>query len=945
MSIQYVKVHTRTGLLDASNRALALAREKHLSVTLVVPSSTWMLQRKMGMRNSNPVGVNIQTHRQWISSLWDLYGDGSTIIEPAARNVLLRPLVSQVGLLEASPSPKLVATIGSFVEEAIAPGLMPRANLSESQAKVMELVSLYEHKLELEGHIELAQAEQRLVQQRVCAPGAIVLEQPDLQSAHIKRFIEGAGEVAHITVVTQEFDVSVFHGEGQPASMSELESLRYRLFTGSGGTQAQGQVYVGEAHGAHAEGELIMQLLRILHEQDDIAYGDMLLCLGSVSDAHPRLFETLARARIPFVARFGLPCARVGLGAAFVDLEYVLANAEDESTYEHLVDFVCSPYSGIRGEDARAVQMRWRERAHSTAEKRIEDLRLGFAQGNANAAVMAERLKPVVEILDAPRSQRVRLMFENARKLGLDADTLIDDRAAADCLLDYIELCERYLCEPDIDEMANLPVALARAYGEQDQAIALISSGDLNLASAQAVILTDLDAAHYPMAAQAGPFDTLMDLLGIARADTLANDQRLLLLNAIESSEARFAFCRSMHDVAGDESCASALYEEILTAYRSRKDEEDGLPPQSIPSALQPWSVTLSEADAFFEKSGEPSRPPYSAGTSSVSFARGTIENDELLVHLMLDQHDKPMPFSPTGLEDYYRCPYRWFTCRRVGYNGMDCEFDASSQGNFVHATMERFYGDLRKAGFDRVTPQNLPEALDIARSSFDTQLEHDKNRSRGGLYLRTQQDEKVCDELKLMVLSLVERDAEFLPDFVPTYFELTLGRGTGSILEYAGVPVRGKVDRIDVDSQGNAIVIDYKLSGLSAGYGFAKDDVLPLRIQTDIYATLVQRHFESINEPLRVVGSVYRSYSKNSMRGVYARGIAWGNTEVIRDDYDALPRPSSNETYEEYLGRVEDEVRLCMQRLQAGDIAPRPIAKGVCDYCRASSFCPERSE
>lgn len=66
---------------------------------------------------------------------------------------------------------------------------------------------------------------------------------------------------------------------------------------------------------------------------------------------------------------------------------------------------------------------------------------------------------------------------------------------------------------------------------------------------------------------------------------------------------------------------------------------------------------------------------------------------------LTRDLKDKPLTFSPTALEDYYRCPYRWFACRRVGYNGMDVTFDAAAQGNLVHATMERFYRCLKQAG------------------------------------------------------------------------------------------------------------------------------------------------------------------------------------------------------------------------------------------------------
>ena len=249
------------------------------------------------------------------------------------------------------------------------------------------------------------------------------------------------------------------------------------------------------------------------------------------------------------------------------------------------------------------------------------------------------------------------------------------------------------------------------------------------------------------------------------------------------------------------------------------------------------------------------------------------------------------------------------------------------------------FIFNYDKKNTDGTPDENWNKA--IANKAFDQQLEDDQSRERRGLYLRTEYDSCACEELRQQVFDLVRRDAAFLPGFIPTYFELELGRSSEQLLEYAGVPVRGKVDRVDVDAEGNAVIIDYKLSGLSAGYGFGRDDELPQRIQTDIYATLVERHFAALGTPLHVVGSVYRSYAKNALRGVYARGIPWGDTEQLREDFDALPRAGSDEGYDAYLTRVEDVLASCVERLRAGDIAPAPLSSDVCEYCKAASFCP----
>lgn len=564
------------------------------------------------------------------------------------------------------------------------------------------------------------------------------------------------------------------------------------------------------------------------------------------------------------------------------------------------------------------------------------DLRNGFDQGNALAKVTRERLDPLVRILDASRNDRVVQLFDNAKRAQISVDALIDDRQAAEALLSYLEVCDRFCCQPSLDEMANLPVMLTRAFGDQEDAIDIVAARSVGPRVAQAIIMGGLDAVNYPMAAQSGPFDALMLKLGINRVDTLAQDQRIMLLNLLAAAKSCFAFERATRDAQGDESCQSALFEELLAVYRSPQEDEEELPVQAVPQALQPWLCSLSEADVLFASAQD------SCDIESVM--RGALDSQLVLTSLLQDAKGRPWVFSPTALEDYYRCPYRWFTSRRVGYNGMDTAFDAAAQGNLVHAVMERFYKEFSAAGHRRVTLDNLDVALEVASAAFDEQVEVDKARERRGLYLKTQADRLVCEELRAQVLALVERDAVFLPGFYPAYFELELDDVTGSQLEYAGVPVRGKVDRIDVDDHGNAVIIDYKLSTLSQGYGFAHGADLPERIQTDIYATLVQRYFDVRDIPMRVLGSVYRSYSTNMLRGAYSRVLDWGSSEQAKSKLDALPRGEGEETYEAYLQRVESVMASCVDRLRAGDIEPAPIAKDACEYCKGALFCP-RSE
>lgn len=933
MAFEKRTAHSVAELLRLGDEACGAALEKGRAVDLVVSSGLWRDRRKLMLRSIYPMGIHVQTYDEWVGDAWDLYGDGRRIVTPAQRRILLRPLVSRVGLLDGAPSAGLVAQLGDFAAEAVAPGLGPVDGLDEAQEKVIEIVRAYGSELEERGLVEQAQLEPLLVG-AMSGERAVVLENADLTSPHRRKFAHELSE--RLSVVEIERGLAIGISADAPREQAgELGELRRALYTGSGALRSTGAVSVGEAHGLHASDAVICMLVEHLLDAGEEPEG-ISVVFPDAADSYPHTQEALARAGIPFRARFSLPASRTPLGAAFANLASLKQDPESDDSYDRLVGLIATPYAGIGGKDARALQMRWRERGGSTPAERLEDITEGFAQGNADAGVTKERLAPLAELLSSDYAACVSKMFSHAAARGSDEDALYDDRAAASAILGHISACEELGRTPDVEDLAKLPVSLERSFGDPDNAVDIIGASSLLAAPADCVVMAELDALHYPMARQAGPFDVLLESLGLGVPDDTVFRQRILLQDVIESAGRKIAFSRSTRDALGNESVQSALWDEVMTVYRGERDELDDLPVQEIPSELRPHAVRISEAD-LFARGREAVRRTWNV-------PRGCLENADEVDLLARDLSGKETPFSPTAIEDYYRCPYRWFACRRVGYNGMDNEFDAAAQGNLAHASLERFYRNLKKRGMERVTPGNLDEALAVASGALDEQVAHDEGRNRGGIFIRTARDRYEIEEIRKMLLALVRRDATFLPGYVPTYFELTLGKGTGTMLSYGGVPVRGKVDRIDVDGEGNAVIVDYKLSGLSRGYGLDPDRDVPGRIQTDIYARLVQRHFDLLGVPLHVVGSVYRSYSKNCLRGAYSRSIDWGEGERVFRDKDALPRSGRDETYDEYLDLVERTVSSCMERLHEGHIEPDPLdgdTKDVCEFCKALAFCP----
>lgn len=932
------EVRTRAERNKLADSLIASALAAGKAIELVVADQDLSAFRKLELLRHAPVGVSVRTHEQLIGDLWELYGNGTKLVSSKQRICLVRSIIDDVDLLDSRASAKLVTLVAGFVAEAAAPGLQPKEVLSPKESVLMELVSLYQSALEQRGLVEAAQVEQ-VIDCDELAGRTFIFEEPDPALVHQQRFMRRLGASAPVHVLHESWDGAVDAGEGA-ASGDELAALRSMLYSGRGSLAAQGKVGVGLALGAHVTGDLLVQVIGRCCAAG-ARYGDILCAFADAGDAYPQVTDALARAGIPFKLRFKMQLAHTPFGTALIEL---LQGADDDASYEALSSFLMSPFSGVDLDEARAVQAYWRARGGSTPEQRRADIMQGYTAGHATSAQVRDALQPMADLLAASDgAERVRLMFAHAHEAHLGVEELVDARAAAEVALDYFETVSGLGVRPSIEDLSVQKVTLERSFGDEQDAVELGAASGLVATSVPYIILMDLDSAHFPMAGQPDALEDLRAKLGLDTPDMTAARQRLVLADLVEAARKGFTFCRSCHDRDGQKSCQSALFDELLAVYRSKRDDELGLPVQAVPPALLPYVCSVSEDEVFFAQEGQGEGQAQDA-LPGLRVVRGALAGEGAHAALCRSARGDSREFSPTQLEDYHRCPYRWFTSRRIGCNPLDRSFDQSALGTLFHDTMQRFYSMLKEVGHERVLPGNLEEALDVASRAFDAQLTASRLEAKKGMFTAGASDELQIEELKGLVLDFVRRDAEFLPGFVPTYFEVGLTSKYGP-LEYATVPVRGAVDRIDVDAQGNAVVIDYKLSGLGTGYGLpgkVEPDDISVHVQTDIYARLVEKSFAMRGIELKVIGSVYRSYAKNVLRGVYDASLRWGPVEGVSGKNDGLPRADLPESYGEYLDRVEAAISADVQRLADGDIAPAPRDKEVCTYCKAQAFCPK---
>lgn len=899
------------------------------SVDVVVPRQDMVDWLKLRLAKCVPCGVRVMALAPWLQSAWELWGDGREPVSGAQRSILLRPVLRELCGLE--PSGTYLDSFSSFVVDALACGAEPK------REDLQVALRAYEEQLNSCGLVELW-GQLELVAHAV-AGREVVFVEPDESKACVRALLNVLEAGAALRLVERELPCQM--GEGAPGVVAgaagaldagaPFASLRAVLFSGAEDAARPEGFKAVELLGTHAEPQLVLDQV-----QEALAAGvpaqSVAVALPSAGSAYPAMLDCLARAGVPFSCSFSLPFERTAFGTAFLQLKSMIdADALDDWVND--VAFACSRYSGLAASDAHAFAMLWRQAGGLSREERLDNLARGV-KGRTAAKKWKEKLVGVRNVLEAADdAARIRAMLENALSVkGTDDETLADDVAAAQAALGYLKQCFALGLEPCEQDLRRLSVPLYRAYGEEGAGVLVCSARDLRCRDdVEFVVFARLDKECYPMARRPSPFDAYLEECGISVCDSTAQQNRLLLLDALERSARGFSCYRRATSSLGEDACQSALWDELMVPFRTTNDAKRAV--GELPCALlqSGAGMRMSEADIFAGTACEPA--------SEESVQRGAVS--DAVLELLPPDVENGETLSPTAIEDYYRCPYRWFICRRVGAHSIDRCFDQAAKGNLAHAVLERFYLMLKERGHERVTQENLAECRQLVDEAFEYQRQHEVDRHR--LVLSSELEWRQSEEVRDQVRKLVERDASFLPGFAPKFLELKLEDAEGQVMSYAGVPVRGKVDRIDVDADGNAVVIDYKLSGLSAGYGFKDGLELPTRIQTDIYAVMVERCLRAQGHDVRVVGSVYRSYAKNMLRGVYEEGIDWGGSEEVKPQYDALPSPVHMQSYRDYLERVEDVVRQLLESMCKGDVEPRPLCDDACAYCLAEGFCAER--
>lgn len=463
-----------------------------------------------------------------------------------------------------------------------------------------------------------------------------------------------------------------------------------------------------------------------------------------------------------------------------------------------------------------------------------------------------------------------------------------------------------------------------------------------------AVLFADVDLDSYPLSHEEGPLATLTAEL---RRDGVSLEPAALLRvrfgRAMQAASGPVALARVTHDRQARECYPAAVWTELWAHAEAA-------------GAAKPTRVGEGDIIADFDP----------AAGEGLRRERVTCEapqhlSTEAVPYLVLRRRDGegenaplvPRLTSASQIEAYSTCPLCWFVSYRVKPQSIDAGFGNMEKGNFVHDVLEHLHARLPQEGMKRVTPENLPRAQELLHEVFDETLaEHaGKRGAEGPLVPLSPVEERQVAEILPQLEGVLAYESEALAPFAPRYLEFAFNELQ---VEYAGWPLGGRIDRVDVDAENRAVVIDYKHRSGVEEFKLADPTVrdeetgeapiddprwLPPHTQTLIYAQAMRR---ALGLDTRAALYFSTKGGKPALRGAASAELL----EEERGDgripglKKGFPGEGGSMDFDALLDRVETGIAERLRELEAGDVAAvdptsAQAAHARCSYNHQGTF------
>ena len=292
----------------------------------------------------------------------------------------------------------------------------------------------------------------------------------------------------------------------------------------------------------------------------------------------------------------------------------------------------------------------------------------------------------------------------------------------------------------------------------------------------------------------------------------------------------------------------------------------------------------------------------------------------------------KIQKISAHAIEDYLKCPFIYASKRLFNLSdlpNLDLDLDSLTQGKVAHALFKRLLESPQRWDWQ---DEEIAALLEEIRLGEEVQLIapdlwaplKKKYVHLGQRFLAFEKEwSKIYPNSKALSL---ERD-------VVAYVSAK-GDSISSSRSEGDFELRGRIDRVDRDDQGHAIVIDYKSSGINLrGFdNWIEKDLLQLLLYA--WALDSGAWGDDLKE---IIGAFYYTY-KNFQRHTGFVVTELGGQMVPLGDRRKNKTTGAGKV-KLYAG-LQTKLQIVLDGLTEGQFAPRPRDKNDCEKCEWSELC-----
>lgn len=639
---------------------------------------------------------------------------------------------------------------------------------------------------------------------------------------------------------------SVWAGdENYRTQAKSLVHLERNLFQSAAAKKIEpdAAIQIFEAAGLLGEVEMIARQIKRLNLKSGYHFSDIALILRQ-TDPYVSVIRSV-------FGRFGIPVEfhermRLGTNAVARTVVSLLAVFLEGWKREDLFNFLKSSY--VRKEAAWAV-----------SDMELEALRKGIFKGreywlrNFHLPLL-KRMAEAEDRLRAVTSVRefVPLVTATLKQFGLldfqdtdDERTRTDREAARRILLLLDELSRKSRFEGSVsfetlaeELFALIEVDLFSVHARDKNRVQVYNVSLARQKEYKAVFLAGLLERKFPLQIREDPIFSDAERRALNEQGTILKErlprqsfERYLFYMGATRPRERLILSYPRFDLEGKEALPSFYVDEVRMLFRGPV----AMKRQSITEVLPDWDDVSTEEEAEGRVIKEICSAPEtsrnvrdekrSIALCNVLLSRPGFQSllRRLLIPIQDEIRDEKIKakfqpkdgcWSPTLLEEYAECPYRYFAHRMLGLESQTEGIDIRRKGIILHEVLERFFSSFQAEQLKKVS---FEDAKTFCLNYFNELWE--KEPLSGDRWYRIELERRRMEEMIVQVLraELIDERPP-LPGLEPRYFEYAFGfeESKGGPLRFRGrkktILLKGKIDRIDVDPKGKyALVIDYK--------------------------------------------------------------------------------------------------------------------------------------